>query len=125
MKYKERFNCTDGERAAFEAGIKLGSLFHQYMGSPLSGSNVEAVEKAMEEGMMTQPYVVAASVRVDREQMRRHRSEYGYCSLNERMISAEITVRYRDVEAKASLSWVEELKYALMRIDGIQSITPP
>ncbi|MCI2413518.1 MAG: dihydroneopterin aldolase, partial [Cuniculiplasma sp.] len=26
------FHCTDRERAIFEAGIKLGSIYHQYVG---------------------------------------------------------------------------------------------
>ncbi|MEE9268050.1 MAG: dihydroneopterin aldolase family protein, partial [Thermoplasmata archaeon] len=33
------FECTDAERAAFEAGIKLGSIFHQYVGAPVSPEN--------------------------------------------------------------------------------------
>jgi hypothetical protein len=26
------FSCTDSERAAFEAGIKLGTVYHQFVG---------------------------------------------------------------------------------------------
>ena len=120
LRDRESFACTDSERAAFEAGIKLGSLFHQYLGLPLNEKNVEAMERAIEGGMRTQPYVVEASVNIDRELIHRHRSEFGYCALNERMMEAEVVVRYNGVEIRASLSWVEELRYPLMRIVDVK-----
>ena len=41
------FKCSDRERAIFEAGIKLGTIYHQYVGAPLNLSNVESLEKAI------------------------------------------------------------------------------
>ena len=69
------FNCTERERAVFEAGIKLASLYHQYMGAPVNLENIDSFEAAMEEGMKAQPYVKEASVEVDREIVR---SKLGY-----------------------------------------------
>ena len=33
------FNCSLKERAVFESGIKLGTIYHQFVGTPLSSSN--------------------------------------------------------------------------------------
>src|SRR5207249_10208342 len=43
------FAGTDRDRAAFEAGIKLGSILHQFLGVPLTARNAAAVERAIEE----------------------------------------------------------------------------
>ena len=47
MRTEKYFNCTDRDRAAFEAGIKLGGLFHQYMGSPVNEGSALYMEEAM------------------------------------------------------------------------------
>lgn len=57
------FKCNDRERAIFEAGIKLGSIFHQYVGIPLNTNNTEAVERAIRESVMVQPFVREASIK--------------------------------------------------------------
>jgi len=51
------------EEAAFEAGIKLGALFHQFIGVPVAERNVEILEKAMKSCVLLQPYVVDAEVK--------------------------------------------------------------
>jgi len=119
MNSRKYFNCDPRERAAFEAGIKLASLYHQYIGSPVNPESVDHFEKAMEKGMMAQPYVKKAKVAIDRHVLNNSLSPYGYCSLNERMLNAQVTVRYEDIEVRASLGWIEELHYPLMRIDRI------
>ena len=121
MLSKEYFNCDKTERAAFEAGIKLASLYHTYMGSPVNLDSVEHFEKAMEKGMMTQPYVKEAEVWIDREVLSSSMSSYGYSSLNERMLKARIRVEYEGVAVVAELGWIEELSYPLMRITDIIS----
>jgi len=42
------FVGTDRDRAAFEAGIKLGSILHQYIGVPLTRENATSLERAIE-----------------------------------------------------------------------------
>ena len=122
MNSRKYFNCDPRERAAFEAGIKLASLYHQYIGSPVNPESVDHFEKAMEKGMMAQPYVKKAKVAIDRHILNISLTPYGYCSLNERMLNAQVTVRYEDIEVRASLGWIEELHYPLMRIDRIGSV---
>ncbi len=120
MRSDKFFDCTDRERATFEAGIKLSSLYHQYIGAPVNLNNVEYFERAMEEGMKVQPYVKDAMVRIDREILSSALSDYGYCSLNERMFHVEVEISLKGILVKASLSWVDELNYPLMRVNRIE-----
>lgn len=120
MISKKFFNCSDVERAAFEAGIKLASLYHQYLGSPMNRESVDHFEKAMEKGMMAQPYVKEAEVWIDREVLTSSYSRYGYCSLNEKMLNARVKVEYEGIEVTAELGWIDELSYPLMRITDIK-----
>ncbi|MDG6225469.1 MAG: dihydroneopterin aldolase family protein [Candidatus Thermoplasmatota archaeon] len=119
MRTERYFRCTDRDRAAFEAGIKLGSIFHQYVGSPVSERSASHLEQAIEMGARSQPYVVEASVIIDREELSRCLSHFGYASLGERMLSASIVIVYKGIRVEASMGWVEELGYPLMRIDAI------
>ena len=104
------------EVAAFEAGIKLGALFHQFVGIPISFDNVEIVEKAIESCVRLQPYVVEVEVKINREKLRERLSKFGYCSLSGEMITARVKTRVGDAEAEAVLEWDEEKKYPLMRL---------
>ena len=42
---------TNREIAAFEAGIKLGALYHQFVGSPVSPKTADSLERAIEESI--------------------------------------------------------------------------
>lgn len=120
MRTAKYFNCNDRDRASFEAGIKLGGLFHQYMGSPVNEGSAIYMEEAMKRAVLAQPYVVDASVEVDRGVLSEHLSTYGYASLNEKMLRARVTIRYLDWTVEASISWIDELGYPLMKIDSIK-----
>ena len=73
------FHCTDGERAAFEAGIKLGGLFHQFVGTPVSLGNVESIEQGIRDAVRAQPFVKVVHVVIDRKMLmeRCRRGEHG------------------------------------------------
>jgi len=58
--YDEFFSCTQRERAIFEAGIKLGSIFHQYIGNTFDIKHKEVIEKAIEQSLLSQPYCTHA-----------------------------------------------------------------
>ena len=122
MRSGKYFNCEDRDRASFEAGIKLASLYHQYVGAPVNRDNARYLEDAMENGLLTQPYVTKASVEIEKDILDEYLSHYGYASLNDRMIKAEITIEFNEYRVKASIGWVDELNYPLMRIDRIEKI---
>jgi len=115
------FNCTERDRAAFEAGIKLGALFHQYIGSPINDGSAPYMEEAMRRAMLAQPYVKGASVSIDRSILTKCGSAFGYASLSERMLSASVRIDYQGWVVEASLGWIDELGYPLMRIDSVIS----
>jgi hypothetical protein len=104
------------EEACFEAGIKLGALFHQFIGIPVSMENVELVERVMESCMKLQPYVSFSKVRIDRKKLKKSMSEFGYTSLEGEMLYAEVVVRVDEEEVRAILRWDEEKKYPLMSL---------
>lgn len=116
----DRFNCTDGERAAFEAGIKLGSLFHQFIGVPIDRDNVSDIERAMTSAVSTQPHVLEAKVSIDREEMMGSLSNLGYCPLNGKMIRARVKVEINGVKCSAVLEYDRYLDYPLMWIDSLK-----
>src|SRR6266550_3033590 len=64
------FAGTDRDRAAFEAGIKLGSILHQYVGTPLTSASAGSLERAIEAATRVQPLVERVRVRIDRERLR-------------------------------------------------------
>ena len=114
------FSCTDSERAAFEAGIKMGTIYHQFVGVPLSADNVETLERAIEAGSSVQPFVESVRVRIDRSMLRKKRGLYDYVSLTGDMLDVKMVVRYKSARVRASMKFVKEMNYPLMFIDGVE-----
>jgi len=114
------FNCSDRERAAFEAGIKLGTIYHQFIGTPISRDNVALLEKAIAEGTKIQPFVEDAKVRISREELKRKRGEFDYVSLSGNMLTVRLLVEYKDVRVSAGIKFMKEINYPLMYMDKIE-----
>lgn len=119
-KIKGYFHCSTSERACFEAGIKLGALFHQFIGVPLSTSNAGHIEGAMREAVKSQPFVVRAEVHLDREMIKDSLSHFGYCALEGRMIDASVWIAVNGVLVTARLKQVDELRYPLMWVEKVE-----
>src|SRR5512136_2220284 len=117
---KAFFAGNDRDRAAFEAGIKLGTIYHQYIGVPLTRSTAGDLERAIESATRVQPAVEDARVRIDRKRLKT-RGPYGYVSLSEDMLHAEVTVRVGGAQATAVLRYVPELDYPLMYLKDVRS----
>jgi hypothetical protein len=116
------FSCTDSERAAFEAGIKMGTIYHQFVGVPLSVQNVGTLEKAIESGSRVQPFVEDVRVRIDRTKLKDKRGQYDYVSLTGDMLDVTLVVKYKTARVKASMKLIEEMNYPLMFIEEIKKI---
>jgi hypothetical protein len=114
------FHCSDSERAAFEAGIKLGTIYHQFVGSPVSEANVEVLEKAIEEGARVQPFVEDIKVEIDRTHLRVKRDQYDYVTLLGNMLNVELKIKYKDAVVVSGLKYIEELDYPLMYLQQIE-----
>jgi len=110
------------EKAIFEAGIKLGAVFHQFIGMPVSPENAELLEKAVESCIMLQPYVVSAEVRIDREKLKKRLSSFGYTILSDELLNVIVRVKVGNSEVSAELAWDEDLKYPLMRLKEVGKV---
>ncbi|MBO8182779.1 MAG: dihydroneopterin aldolase family protein [Archaeoglobus sp.] len=105
------------EKAAFEAGIKLGALFHQFIGTPVSFENVEILEKAMESCVKLQPFVADVKVKINREKLKEKLSSFNYTSLTGEMLEAWVKVEVEGEAVSAHLRWDEEKRYPLMSLE--------
>jgi hypothetical protein len=110
------FACSESERACFEAGIKLGAIYHQYVGTPVSAESVDSLERAIEAGVRIQPFVTNVKVRIDRSRMKPKRSTYRYTSLKGEMLDVWLQVRYGDCVATCEMKYIKDLRYTLMRV---------
>lgn len=113
------FNCTDAERAVFEAGIKLGTVYHQFVGAPVSKNNVDVLEKSIAEGAMVQPFVKNAGVKIDRSKLREKSTEFDYLTLTGDMLDVKLTVKFRDVEVFCEMKHIREMNYPLMYVKRV------
>ncbi len=102
--------------ACFEAGIKLGAVYHQFVGMPLKIEFIKDVERLMEESIKSQPYVVEAEVRINEGRVRRDYSEMGYSELRGEHLTVKVVVEVGKSRAEAILEYNESLRYPLMRL---------
>jgi hypothetical protein len=112
------FDGTDRDRAAFEAGIKLGSILHQFIGVPLTRKNAGSLERAIEAATRVQPLVESVRVRIDRTRLR-VRGPYRYGILTEDLLRVEVTVRVGSTRATGMLRYIPKLDYPLMYLKAI------
>ncbi|OGS51965.1 MAG: dihydroneopterin aldolase [Euryarchaeota archaeon RBG_13_61_15] len=121
-KADKHFSCSDAERATFEAGIKLGTIYHQFVGVPLRRENVNTLERAIEAGSRVQPFVEEVKVKIDRSKLKNKRGKYDYVSLTGEMLNVKLTVRYKDVRVKAAMRLIKEMNYPLMFVESVERI---
>ncbi|MCE5296185.1 MAG: dihydroneopterin aldolase family protein [Euryarchaeota archaeon] len=113
------FKCSPRERAVFESGIKLGTIYHQFVGTPLSSTNVESLQRAIEEGVRVQPFVKDVRVRINLESLRGKKDEYDYQTLTGSMLDVTLTIRIGEVEVISEMRFIEELRYPLMFVTSV------
>ena len=111
---------SDREQAVFEAGIKLGALYHQWVGTPISQESAASVETAIEKAVILQPFVEEITVRLDRSLMKKN--VFGYSELSGLMFDVEIVTRVGFSYCRAALAPANG--YPLMKIVECHEITP-
>ncbi len=89
------------ERAAFEAGIKLGALYHQWVGTPVSPGTAGGIEAAIRDAVRLQPAVEEIAVTLDQGRMTQN--TFGYSELSGMMFSVRVTTRVEGVRCLAQL----------------------
>jgi hypothetical protein len=119
VKVADMVNETsDREKAVFEAGIKLGALYHQWVGTPISRGSAESVEQAIEKAVILQPFVEEITVTLDQDLMTLNR--FGYSELTGMMFDVEIVTRVGFTYCRAKLS--PSKGYPLMSILELHEI---
>lgn len=109
---------TDAQVACFEAGIKFGSLYHQFAGTPVSPENSASLARAIEEAIENQPYCVDVSVTILTDRLTKD-IEHGYVELTGEYMEVEVTIEYEGHFVEASM--VLEEGYPRMRLDSIEA----
>ena len=114
-----RFRCTSRERACYEAGIKMGTIYHQFVGTPVSPSNVDCLERSIEGAIRVQPFVEDVKIRIDRSGFVKDGDRYSYMSLTGDMIDAVVTIVLEGVPLTSEMRYDAEMGYPLMYISDI------
>jgi hypothetical protein len=110
---------TDAQQACFEAGIKFGSLYHQFAGTPVSPASARSLECAMAEAIENQPYCESVEVTVHDDRVREAIDhENGYTELTGRLMDVRMAVRYEDVAVRTAMEM--EDGYPLMRLVSVE-----
>ncbi len=108
---------TDPEAASFEIGIKFGTLFHQFVGTPVSPESIDSLEAAIEDAIENQPYCESVAVEIDEGAVSEDIGPYGYTGLDGRHLSVEMDVDYEGTGARASMAM--EDGYPKMRLESV------
>jgi len=114
---------NERDKAVFEAGIKLGALYHQFVGTPISADTADNLARTIEDSVALQPHVRSISVSIDREMVRKRQNPvFGYCELEGRMLHVSLQTRYKNTIAHAELAYNEEQDYPMMSIKKIEKM---
>ena len=86
----------------------------------MSAESADTVEKAIEAGCRTQPFVEEVEVRIDRAMLKRKRGQFDYTSLTGEMLDVSLVVNYRGTRVEAEMKFVKEMNYPLMFIKKVE-----
>ena len=109
---------TDAQQACFEAGIKFGSLYHQFAGTPVSPASTRSLERAMAEAIENQPYCESVAVDIDDEAVAGaidHAN--GYTELTGRLMDVEMRIEYEGTTVRTRMEM--EDGYPLMKLVAV------
>lgn len=111
---------TDAEVACFEAGIKFGSLYHQFAGTPVTPASVASLARAMEEAIENQPHCEAVTVDPETDAIA---ADIGarsadYTELTGAFLDVEVVVVFRGIRVTATMEL--EDGYPRMAIDSVE-----
>lgn len=109
---------TDGEETCFEAGIKFGTLYHQFAGTPVSPDSAASLEAAMEEAIENQPFCESVTVDILTDKLAAE-MENSYTELTGRFMEVEIVVQREDTTVTTRMEM--EDGYPLMRVESVES----
>ncbi len=112
---------TTPQEACFEAGIKFGTLYHQFAGTPVSPKSAASLASAMEEAIENQPFCSSVSVDILEDTLRAELAGQSadYTELTGRFMEVEIVVDYEGVDVVATMAMDGDYpRMALDRVEG-------
>ena len=111
---------TDAQTACFEAGIKFGSLYHQFAGTPVSPDSAGSLARAMAESIENQPYCESVTVDVLTDELESALADgpANYTELTGRFLDVEIRVDYEGHTVRARMEM--EDGYPLMSLVDVE-----
>ena len=113
---------TDIEQACFEAGIKFGSLYHQFAGTPVSPDSTRSLETAIAESIENQPFCESVTVTIDDDRVAADIDhDNGYTELTGRLMTVEMRINYEGVTARTRMEM--EDGYPLMKLVAVDDDT--
>ena len=123
MTIKFSPDLNNRERACFEAGIKLGALYHILCGIPISSEEnvIRSIEDGIQAAISCQPYVKLVDIKLNRNMIRgKKETPFDYDEITGRIIRAEVRLEYEGVEIIAKIDYAEDLDYPLMYVEEIK-----
>ena len=108
------------EEACFEAGIKFGTLYHQFAGTPVSPDSAASLAAAMEEAIENQPHCEAVRIDMDTDALASTIDEgpASYTELTGKFMDVEMDIEYDGTEVTAEMHM--ENGYPLMEVTGVE-----
>ncbi|WP_247006122.1 dihydroneopterin aldolase family protein [Halorientalis litorea] len=112
---------TDAQAACFEAGIKFGSLYHQFAGTPVSPASADSLAAAMADAIENQPHCREVTVEVLTEELAAALADgpADYTELTGRFLDVKIVVAYEGVEVVAEMAMQDG--YPLMQVTDVRN----
>ena len=110
------------QQACFEAGIKFGTLYHQFAGTPVSPASAPSLARAMEAAIENQPHCVDVTVTIVEERLAAAIADAAaeYVELTGRYMTVEIVIERHDYRVRTSMTL--EDGYPLMQVDAVEPI---
>ncbi|MGA7075078.1 MAG: dihydroneopterin aldolase family protein, partial [Halobacteriota archaeon] len=97
--------------------IKLGAMYHQYVGAPLDLHTITTLEKAIQESIRVQPHVESVIVKIDEDSVASKINKFGYTELEGNMLDVELVVAYGTAKVLVKMQYDEDADYPLMFIE--------
>ncbi|WP_096390401.1 dihydroneopterin aldolase family protein [Halopenitus persicus] len=110
---------TDAQQACFEAGIKFGSLYHQFAGTPVSPTSTRSLERAMAEAIENQPFCESVTVTIHDDRVREAIDHgNGYAELTGSLMDVTMRIDYEDVTVRTRMEMADG--YPLMTLVEVE-----
>ncbi len=111
---------TTPQKACFETGIKFGTLYHQFAGTPVSPESSTSLARAMETAIENQPFCSSVTVEILDDALRAELdgNSAEYTELTGRFMEVEIVIDYREAEVVATMAMDGD--YPRMKLERVE-----